>query len=62
MSERKWKVIYGEYSGLEKRALNLINGTVFDFYNDYLPFYSADEVSEEVLRSNNLIIVGRYSV
>ena len=60
MAEKKWKVIYGEYIGLEKRALNLINATVFDFYNDYLPFYSADEVSEDLLKSNNLIIVGRY--
>lgn len=60
MAEKKWKVIYGEYSGLEKRALNLVNGTVFDFYNDYLPFYSASDAGEDILKSNNLIIVGRY--
>ena len=55
---KRWIVIYGKYSGLEKKALNLINETVFDHYKSYLSFYSADEIKGELLSGNDLIIVG----
>jgi hypothetical protein len=58
MDGKRWIVVYGKYEGLQKRALNLINGAVFDLYKDYISFYKADEVCEELVKENNLIILG----
>lgn len=54
----RWIVIYGKYEGLEEKALNLINGSVCDLYKDYLSFYSSSEVSIDLIKNNDLIIVG----
>jgi hypothetical protein len=54
----RWIVIYGKYEGLEKKAINMINGAVFELYNDYLSFYESCVVGDELLKNNNLIIVG----
>lgn len=59
--ERNWLVVYGKYEGLEKKALNLIHATVFDFYKRYLPFYKTDKVTDEILEHYNLILVGTVS-
>jgi hypothetical protein len=53
-----WIVIYGEYTGLEKKAIGFVNGAVYDLYKNYLSFYSAEQVGEDALRENNLIIIG----
>ena len=58
MDGKRWIVVYGKYEGLQKRALNLINGAVFDLYKNYISFYKADEVCEELVKENNLIILG----
>ena len=55
---KRWIIVYGKYSGLEKKALNLINATVFDFYKDYISLYSAEEASTELLSENDIILVG----
>ncbi len=58
MENNRWIVVYEKYCGLQKHALNLINQTVFDFYKDYISFYCAEDVVNELLKDNNLIIVG----
>ncbi len=58
MADNRFIVIYGKYDGLEKRALNLINGAVFDYYRNYISFYSSDLVDNETIENNNLILVG----
>ena len=54
----RWIVVYGKYEGLEEKALNLINGAVCELYKDYLSFYSSSEVSIDLIKNNDLIIVG----
>lgn len=54
----RWIVIYGKYEGLEEKALNLINGAVCELYKDYLSFYSSSEASIDLIKNNDLIIVG----
>lgn len=52
-------VVYDRYSGLTKKALEMINATVSDYYRDFLPFVSADKLSVEELNNNSLILVGQ---
>ncbi len=54
----RWIIIYGDYNGLEKKAVNIINGSVFELFKDYISVYSSDEVDENVLRECNVILVG----
>ena len=41
--ENQWIVVYKEYEGLAKKAINLLNATMKDLYPDYLSFYSENE-------------------
>ena len=50
MENNRWIVVYEKYCGLQKHALNLINQTVFDFYKDYISFYCAEDVVNELLK------------
>ena len=51
-------IICGKYDGMEKKAVNLLNGAVFDLYKQYVSVYNAEEISESLLSESNVILVG----
>lgn len=58
MTENRWIIVYGKYEGLEKKALNLLNASIFDLYKTPISCFSADEVEEYLLKECNTILVG----
>lgn len=60
MEEKKmmFKIVYGSYEGLEKKALEVISQTVFDYVDYTLPAVKADSVDESSLKDHNLILIG----
>ena len=58
MDENRWIIVYGKYENLEKKALDLLNAAVFDIKKTLISFYSAEEISNDLLCSCNVILVG----
>ena len=55
----RWIIVTEQYSGLIRRGVDLLYKTVSDFYRDHLSVYTVYEVDETILRSCNLILIGR---
>lgn len=56
--ENRWIIVYGKYEGLEKKALNLINASVYDLYKTPISCFDAEKVGKDLLTTCNLILVG----
>ena len=61
VNPNRWVVIAENYEGLIRKGLGMINKTVMDFYQEYLSFYTMDNIQEGILEGCNLIIVGQNS-
>ena len=58
MNNYKFRIIYGEYQGLEKKAIDFVSRGVSEYINYALPATKADKITDELLKETNLIIIG----
>ena len=58
MVDNRYIIVYGNYEGLEKKALNMLNAALFDFTKSLLSFFPADKINEDLLKTCNVILVG----
>lgn len=58
MAENKWIIVCGQYEGLEKKALNLLNAAVFDFIKAHVSVFTAKDIHDNTVKDNNIILVG----
>ena len=58
---RRWIVIFDNYSDIEKRAINLLYAEISDKLNYVLPIKNSNGISNEEFKSYNIIIVGKAS-
>lgn len=54
----QYKIIYGSYENLEKRAVDTVYGAVSAYVEYTLTAQSADDVSDKTILENNLIFIG----
>ncbi len=58
MLENKWIIVFGKYKALEEQAVNRISAAVSTYTGYVLPVFSADKCTDELIKSNNIILVG----
>lgn len=58
MNSYQFKIIYGDYSGVQKRAVEMAAEAVSEYIDYALPTERADCASEKDLSERNLIIIG----
>lgn len=56
---KRWIMVIDCYQGLSKQAVNAISGTMSGYLDYVLPVKTVDTVTEEILRGNHLIVIGR---
>ena len=56
---RRWIIIIDNYNDIEKRAINLLYAQISDKLSYVLPIKNAHDITEEELKSHNIIIVGK---
>ncbi len=56
---KRWTMLIDSYSGIEKKAVNMLSGFFSGYLNYVLPVKYADKVSEDELKANNVIFVGK---
>jgi len=54
----KFKLIYGSYSGLEKKAIEIVSEEISDYIDYPLPALKSESAEEDDLKGANLVIVG----
>ena len=57
--ENRWTLVYDEYKGLQKTALNILSGTVSGYLTYVLPMIKVSELTEEIAKERNLLVVGK---
>lgn len=57
--ENRWILIYDDYEGIEKKAVNFLYGEISGYLSYVLPVRSAHSVTSEELASSNLIVIGK---
>ena len=58
IEQKCWFMVIGDYEGVEKRAVNLINGIFAGHVSYVLPVKKASQISKETLANYNIIAVG----
>lgn len=58
MGVYNFKLIYGEYSGIEKKAIDIVSSELSGYFNYVFLTLKAEEMKENDLKSSNLIIIG----
>ena len=61
MNVHKFKLVYGEYSGLEKKAIDLVSRELSEYLNYVMPAKKASDIADDELKNCNLIIIGLQS-
>ena len=59
--EKKWILITESYDGLSKTAINCLTATIATYLPYVLPVKLINEISENIYREYNIILVGRSS-
>jgi hypothetical protein len=59
--QKRWLLITDAYDGLEKYATNLLSSAISGYIPYVLPVKRFADISNEDLRENNVVIVGKHS-
>lgn len=57
--EKRWLLVIDKYDGIQKNAINIFNGYIAGLVSYVLPVKMVDKVTENDLKENNIIAVGK---
>ncbi len=55
---KRFKIIYGTYTGMEKNAVNMISGIISSYVPYILTTACAQGVTDEILKSHHVVLIG----
>ena len=57
--ERRWILIYDNYNGLEKTAIDMLSGVISGYLNYVLPIKNIKEITDDKIKNSNLLWIGK---